>query len=325
MAGISVIVATYNRSGVLRGALEALAAQEDPGVPVSVVVADNGSTDDTRAVFEQVAPTRPDFAWTYLLETTAGKSHAVNGALAQAPGDWLAFTDDDVRPDSGWLSAIVRAFRASNADFIVGRIQPIWQTPPPAWVTPALYGALGVPDNGTTPCSIEAGHNEPIMPIGTNMAVRASAATRVGGLHPDLGKMRGTLRTGEDHDFYVRLLEARCRGRYVPDALVHHLVPGSRLVRGYFRRWFYQNGRNVATIEAGYPRRMAVLFGVPRYQWREAAANVARLAAACVGFDAPQRLRRLVSLLWFAGYVRETWFGRHQSAAALFRPSRVES
>ena len=52
MPSIAVIIATYNRGAILRGALEALAAQDDVGVPVTVVVADNGSTDDTRAVFD---------------------------------------------------------------------------------------------------------------------------------------------------------------------------------------------------------------------------------------------------------------------------------
>jgi glycosyltransferase involved in cell wall biosynthesis len=308
VSSITVIIATYNRGVLLPGALEALAAQEDPGVPVTILVADNGSTDDTRAIYEKARARTPQFDWLYLCEPRPGKSHAVNAALARAGGDWLAFTDDDVRPERAWLSSIARVFCESGTDFVVGRILPMWQVPPPAWLTPALYGVLGVPDNGTTRRAIGIGENEHIMPIGSNMAVRRAVMERVGGLRPDLGKMRGTLRSGEDHEFYLRLLHHGCRGVYEPEARVRHLVPPDRLARGYFRRWCYQNGRNVAALEASYPRRVPLVFGVPRYKWRRAAGDAARLAGAVARRDAAARFRRSVALLWLAGYLRETWF-----------------
>ncbi len=321
MPGISVIVATYNRSHLLRGLLEALARQEDPGVPVTVIVADNGSTDDTRATFETMAPKRPEFEWRYVREPRAGKSYAVNRALEHVRGEWLAFTDDDVRPDPGWLAAIARAFERSAPDFVVGRILPIWETPPPAWLTPALYGVLGVPDNGPLPSPVAEDCNEHLMPIGTNMAVHREVMRRAAGLRPDLGKMRGTLRTGEDHEFYLRLLHAGCVGAYVPDALVHHLVPAQRLSRRYFRRWHYQNGRNVATLESSYPPRGPMLLGVPRYKWRKAATDGLRLLVSAARFDPAERFQRSVALLWFAGYIRERWFGPAVASAATERSS----
>ena len=47
---VSVIVATYNRCEVLRGALDSLLHQETGGTTYEVIVADNNSTDDTRRV-----------------------------------------------------------------------------------------------------------------------------------------------------------------------------------------------------------------------------------------------------------------------------------
>ncbi len=325
MSSITVIIATYNRSALLRGALGALAAQQDPGVPVTIAVADNGSTDETRAVWEAARAGASRFDWTYLHEARPGKSHAVNAALAQTAGDWLALTDDDVRPEPGWLAAIAHAFATSSADFVVGRIRPIWEVAPPGWFSAALNGALGVPDNGAVPCEIGRGENEHVMPIGANMAVRRAAVDRVGGLHPGLGKMRGTLRTGEDHEFFVRLLECGCRGRYVPGAGVRHLVPAARLTRPYFRRWFYENGRNVATLEASWPARAPVLLGIPRYLWRQAAADSCRLLLAGARFDAAARFRRMTALLWFAGYVREAWFGPQSRAHVPGRPPEKPS
>ena len=102
----------------------------------------------------------------------------------------------------------------------------------------------------------------------------AAVMRRVGGFRSDLGKLAGTLRTGEDHELCLRMLHAGCRGIYEPTALVHHWVARERLERRYFRQWLYQNGRDVARVDASYPPSTPQLFGVPRYLWREAAADI---------------------------------------------------
>ena len=54
---ISVIVTTYNRPAALRAVLDGLGAQQDRGF--EVLVADDGSRDDTRALVEAQAHTAP--------------------------------------------------------------------------------------------------------------------------------------------------------------------------------------------------------------------------------------------------------------------------
>jgi hypothetical protein len=130
---------------------------------------------------------------------------------------------------------------------------------------------------------------------------------RLGGWRTDLGKLRGTLRTGEDHEFYLRLIRGGARGIYEPLALVHHYVPADRLERAYFRRWFLGNGRTVAQIEAEYPSTPHRILGVPRYLWRDAARDVRRLLIASVTRRDPMRFAAAGRLLWFAGFLRETW------------------
>jgi cellulose synthase/poly-beta-1,6-N-acetylglucosamine synthase-like glycosyltransferase len=183
-----------------------------------------------------------------------GKSHAVNAALRLTRGDLVAFTDDDVRPDPEWLAGLARGIEDTGADFVAGRILPTWEITPPTWMSPSLYGVLAIPDNGVARLSITSDGPSNVMPIGANMAVRASVIARLGGLRTDLGKLEGSLRTGEDHEFFLRLLHAGCRGTYEPSALVRHLVPASRLDRGYFRRWLLQNGGDVARLERAAAR-----------------------------------------------------------------------
>ena len=47
---ISVVVATYNRCDVVRGAVESLMNQDSRGTSYEVIVVDNNSTDDTRRI-----------------------------------------------------------------------------------------------------------------------------------------------------------------------------------------------------------------------------------------------------------------------------------
>ena len=154
-----------------------------------------------------------------------------------------------MQPDQDWLAGLARAVEETGADYVAGRILPIWEVTPPAWMSPPLYGVLAIPDNGVRRLPITADGASSVMPIGANMAVRASVVTRLGGLRTDLGKLDGSLRTGEDHEFFLRLLRAGCHGTYEPSALVRHLVPAARLHRGYFRRWLAVFGYNTGAAE----------------------------------------------------------------------------
>jgi GT2 family glycosyltransferase len=227
----------------------------------------------------------------------------------------LALTDDDVVPEPQWLERLHAAADETGADFVAGRILPRWEVAPPHWMSPALYGVLATPDSGNCRLPIEPGANGNVMPIGANMAVRAHVIARVGGLRTDLGKLAGTLRTGEDHEFFLRMLRAGCRGIYEPTALVRHWVPRERLERSYCRRWLYENGRDVARIETLHATTHRRFLGVPRYLWRQAATSLWRMTRAAATDNAAARFAASVRVLWFGGYIRESWFGTRATTA----------
>lgn len=310
MTVISVIVATHNRRQRLGETLEALVRQDWPHDQLEVLLVDNGSTDGTAEMVTAFAK-RPGIPAVRLLhEARPGKSYAVNLAVAAARGRILVCTDDDVVPDPGWVRAIVEAMDKTGADFAVGRIRPRWETPPPPWVSPRLYGVLAVPDNGPERFEIRTGLNEQAMAIGANMAVRSEVVQRIGGWRGDLGKLRHTLRSGEDHEFYLRMLRAGMRGVYEPRASVAHFVPAERLRRAYFLRWLHDNGRTVSVIDRDFPTTSHYLLGVPRHRWRYAAVELARFGRALVRLRSAEGFASLTRLLWFVGYVRGAWQGR---------------
>ncbi len=101
---ITAVVCTRDRPEGLRRTVASLVGQHYPRHRVLVV--DNAPSDDaTRTVvagFDGVE---------YLREPRPGLSHARNTAVAAAPGEVLAFTDDDVVADPSWLAEIARALR----------------------------------------------------------------------------------------------------------------------------------------------------------------------------------------------------------------------
>jgi glycosyltransferase involved in cell wall biosynthesis len=97
---ISVIVTTYNRPDALRAVLAGLEAQRDRDY--EVIVADDGSRDDTRALVQAVAATASvplRHVWQDDLGFRAGAAR--NRAAAHAAGEYLVFLDGDCvpRPD----------------------------------------------------------------------------------------------------------------------------------------------------------------------------------------------------------------------------------
>jgi glycosyltransferase involved in cell wall biosynthesis len=326
---VSVVIATRDRAALLAQTLDALARQTWPQDRLEIIVADNGSHDGTRAAVETAAARRDMPAVTYLLVHQAGKSFSVNAALAHVRGAILALTDDDVLPDPAWIERLVAAFEETEADFVAGRILPRWEAAPPSWLSPALYGVLAIPATGDRRQVIPS-RDHAVMPIGANMAVRAEVIARIGGLRTDLGKLEGTLRTGEDHEFFLRMLGAGFRGIYEPTAVVHHLVARGRLVPGYFTRWMYQNGRDVAYLGADLGaylaapdgREVRLLFGIPRYLWRETARHAWRALRSAIAGNRRTAFAAALSVVWFAGYVREVvrlwtrrFIGRPRSTA----------
>lgn len=314
---ISVVIATRDRASLLETTLAALCEQQSPGCPFEILVVDNGSVDSTAAVVAQAAQ-RSSVPVTYLTEAKPGKSHALNTAVGHARGDLLAFTDDDVLPSPGWLAAFARTFSETGADYAAGRILPLWEAPPPRWLTPSLHGVLAIPDGGTRRLTL-TGIQDQVMPIGANMAIRRPVLDSVGGWNPELGKLKNTLRTGEDHEFALKLGAAGFKGVYEPEASVLHRVPADRLRLTYFARWCYGNGQIEAGLEQEYPSTARYLLSVPRYLWRRLGKDLLSILWGLVTIDPRRSTSGAMRLAWFAGYLKGRWNGPAREATVAAR------
>lgn len=99
----AVIVTTYNRPDALAAVLEGYLAQDD--AEFEMIVADDGSTDETRRVIAEYA-SRASFALRHVWQEDRGFRAAAirNRALAATGADYIVFTDGDCVPSPAFVS-----------------------------------------------------------------------------------------------------------------------------------------------------------------------------------------------------------------------------
>ena len=247
---ISVVITTYNRASLLDATLEQLRRQvyepED-----EVIVVDNASTDDTAEVIARVAAGFP-VRLTALRESVPGKTPALNTGIKAARGDILALTDDDVIVAEDWMSTIRRLFGDPSRGLVGGRVEPLWEQPAPRWLRVERndrYNQMASPL-----ALLHYGDAQELgarTAVGANLVVRRAVHDAIGGFAPHLGRRRGTLLCGEDHDFCARAVAAGHRCEYRPELRVRHWVPAARIRLRYHVRWFYWSGVTNAMLDAG--------------------------------------------------------------------------
>jgi GT2 family glycosyltransferase len=250
---ISVVIATYQRAGLLAECLEALRTQDfQPGD--EIIVVDNASGDATENVLAGAARAFP-VPLRILTENEPGKTPALRTGIAAAQGTVLALTDDDVLVKADWIATIRRLFQDPQLALAGGRVDPRWEAGIPQWLRLEQDGRYGPM---TSPLALlHYGEAQPLgarTAVGANMAIRREVFDAVGGLSSQLGRARGTLLGGEDRDLCRRAAAAGYRCEYRPELSVRHWVPVVRMRISYYLRWFFWSGVTNALLEAGQPR-----------------------------------------------------------------------
>lgn len=282
---ISVIISTRNRAESLRRLLPRLLGLS-PGLAWELVVADNGSTDDTAKVLGGMTGRLRT-----VLEPRPGKSRALNRAMAAARGELLVFTDDDVEPDPAWLDELAAAARRHpDVDCFGGRIN-IDASGVPEWVLRSRLRQLLTSghDYGDTEGPYPANR----FPIGPNMAVRRRALQGREDLWPvDLGP-GSPIPVGDETAFFYRLGQGAARTRiYVPNAQVRHQPQAGYFGLGPALRRSWLAGYSSGFANARYREQAgAELKGAPVWQkvaatrsWREFCCSSVRLLAYVTGY-----------------------------------------
>ncbi len=260
---LTVIICTWNRAKSLAVVLKTLEASVVPeGLEWEVLVVDNNSKDDTRAVCESFVARNPR-RFRYLFHGVQGKTNALNAGVQEARSEILALTDDDLTVDPHWVAEVYDAFQKYDCAAVAGKIVPVWNCKKPSWITfdgpyrhPA-YGGIVNFDKGDSPLKLTA------TAVGANMGLRKSIFDKYGPYRTDLNRINDLL-AGEDTEYCRRIMHAGECLMYAPNAVVYHPVEEYRTTRKYFRSMAFHYGRWSIRVE-GVPDGAKCYFGVPRY------------------------------------------------------------
>jgi GT2 family glycosyltransferase len=195
---VSVVVCSYNGGATLEQCLRSLRALDYPAY--EVIVVDDGSTDQTRAILARFPDVRA------IHQPNRGLSAARNVGLRAARGSIIAYTDSDCFADPDWLTLLVAQLQRSGAAAVGGPNL----TPEDGWLAACVAAAPGQPAH-----VLESDQVAEHVP-GCNMAFRRDALEAINGFDPQYR------RAGDDVDVCWRLQQAGCWITFAPGAFVWH-------------------------------------------------------------------------------------------------------
>lgn len=197
---VSVVIPTYDRSQLVRRAIDSVLAQTFRDFELLVI--DDGSTDDTVQAIRRYQDPRIRLIQ---LPENRGVSAARNRGLSEAAGEFVAFLDSDDEWTPEKLERQVQRFLSAPAN--VGLIYTGGYTlnegRAPTRFTPVHRGDL-------FPVLLE----ENVIHATPSVMIRRSVVDRVGNFDEDIPAI-------EDYDYWVRI-SAHYRVDFLPDALVLH-------------------------------------------------------------------------------------------------------
>lgn len=201
---------------------------------VEMIVVDNGSTDHTQDVIESAH--HPAIMMRCVREPRAGKSRALNAAMAQARGKALLFTDDDVEPAGNWIEEMAGPLLDGRCDAVAGRILLADDLRRP-WFT--HMHALWLAEMR------ELEDDSPEL-VGASMGIHRSVFDMIGGFDEELGP--GITGFGEETLVWKQMKHAGMRILPCRETFVIHRPEPSRLLRHSWMTGAVQRGRTVAYL-----------------------------------------------------------------------------
>ncbi len=317
MDDITVILATRNRSDILRQTLAAMTQVRRSSLGVRFVVVDNASQDSTQRVLADFAARIPLVT---LREPILGKNRALNRALDSVElGRIVLFTDDDVVPQPSWFEDVLSVCERWPKHLVFGgRIEPQWPEAVaiPRWVSSRYIQifAFAMHDLG----EVEIEYPEARDPFGPNFWVRREAigATRFArnmGPHPTRRKLGG-------ETLFLRTL--RQKGHvpvYSPRVQVEHRIEPDRLNGLALYRRAVQYGRG-QVYTRGLPDRAKYETFPTRWQVGQALSvlrQAFKLPVTALTTERELRVERLVrELVVLSKHAEALWAVRSGAWAA---------
>ena len=216
---ICVCICTYKRPQLLKQLLEKLSTQETGGLfTFSVVVADNDRLRSAEALVTEFASTS-HIGVTYCVEPQQNIALTRNMAIANCVGDFIAFIDDDEFPTPCWLRTLFTACHEYGADGALGPVKPYFDREAPEWIIKS--GLYDRPSYATG------------LVIDGRKGRTGNVLLRAEIFGSTEARFRPEFRTGEDQDFFNRMIERGHVFVWCNEAVAYEVVPPIRWNRTF--------------------------------------------------------------------------------------------
>lgn len=270
---VSVVVASHARPLRLLWLLNALEDQTHPAADFEVVVVHDYPPATARRILDAHPLARAGrLRHRAIAPGTGSPARQRNLGLRDARGALVAFTDDDCRPEPGWLEALVAAAGGRADAFVQGATRP----------DPFEADVFAAPHVRTL-------RSEP-----PNRWAQTANVLYPRALLDRLGGFDEALVTGEDVDLAIRARAAGAEQLAAPDAVVNHAVEAMTLARTFVDGLWW---RDLALLVKRHPElRREMTLGL---FWEPAHLTVLLAAAGAVA--ARRRpAAALLALPWIA-------------------------
>ena len=216
----SVVVPTHNRPDSLVQCLGALASQQYARSRFDVIIVDDGSSSTLDGL---AARFQDRLTICVLRQDRGGAASARNLGAERARGEYLAFTDDDCCPETGWLRNLAASCMQFPNAAITGKTVNVLENNPYASAAQLLIDYLYLYYNATPQHARFLTSN--------NFALPAAPFRLMGGFHSAFSNAGG-----EDREFCDRWLSRNHSVVYSPESIVFH--SHSMTLAGFIRQQF---------------------------------------------------------------------------------------
>ena len=249
---ISVCICTYKRPHLLKRLLSELRVQDTAGLfTYSIVIADNDELQSAEAVTLDFAA-ESHIEIRYCVEPRQNIALARNKAVENARGDFLAFIDDDEFPGKRWLLTLFKACNDYDADGVLGPVRPYFDKDPPKWVVKGKFYERPTYRTGLV--------------IDWRKGRTGNVLLRRRIFAPGGQAFRPSFLTGEDQDFFRRMIEKGHSFIWCNEAVAYEVVPPIRWKRTFLLRRALLRGAVSVVHPAFGPRQIAKsVIAVPVY------------------------------------------------------------
>ncbi|HII67488.1 MAG TPA: glycosyltransferase [Thermococcaceae archaeon] len=122
LPSVTILIPARNEGLVIRDTLRAMANLDYPKDKLEVLLLDDGSTDDTAKIAEEVSKDYPFIKVIRVEGGGSGKSYVLNYGLKLAKGEVIAVYDADNRPEPGALKDLV-AMLSDETPAVTGKVK----------------------------------------------------------------------------------------------------------------------------------------------------------------------------------------------------------